>query len=83
MTLETYEKAKDLIVEIKNLDNHIYELKDIIRNNTSSWRMEVRPSTSSPLKCINHYGLLPEFLNTILSKHLEHRDKLLKELDQL
>ena len=83
MTLETYEKAKDLIVEIKSLDNNIYELKDIIRNNTSSWRMEVRPSTSSPLKCINHYGLLPEFLNTILSKHLEHRDKLLKELDKL
>lgn len=83
MTLETYEKAKDLIVEIKNLDNNIDELKDIIRNNTSLWRMEVRPSTSSPLKCINHYGLLPEFLNTILNKHLEHRDKLLKELDKL
>ena len=36
MTLETYEKAKDLIVEIKNLDNSIYDLKDIIRNNTFS-----------------------------------------------
>lgn len=83
MTLETYEKAKDLIVEIKSLDNNIDELKDIIRNNTSLWRMEIRQSTSSPLKCINHYGLLPEFLNTILDKHLEHRDKLLKELDKL
>ena len=83
MTLETYEKAKDLIVEIKSLDNNIDELKDIIRNNTSSWRMEVRPSASSSLKYIHHYGLLPEFLNTILDKHLEHRDKLLKELDKL
>lgn len=83
MTLEDYEKARDIIIQIHRLDNDIAELRDITRNNTSTWRLEVRASTACPYHSINHYGMLPEFIQVILSKHLEKRNELVKELEKI
>ena len=75
MTLEAYEKAKDIVIQIKSLDTAIANLKDIIRNDTSQWLLEIRPNTAHSLHTINHYGILPEVLQTILSKHIDERKK--------
>jgi hypothetical protein len=83
MTLEDYEKARDIITQIHRLDDDIAELRDITRNNTSTWRLEVRASTACPSHSINHYGMLPEFIQVILSKHLEKRNELVKELEKI
>lgn len=83
MTLESYEKARDIVIEIHSLDVAIAELKDIMRNNTSKWIMEVRASKTCPLQTINHYGILPDVLDTIYSKHLEKRALLVDKLAKL
>ena len=83
MTIDDYNKARDLVIEMEKIQDEIYDLKDIIRNDTSRWLMEVRPNASSSLKKVNHYGLLPEFLQAILSKHLAKLHELEKELDKL
>lgn len=83
MTIDDYNKARDLMIEIEKIQDEIYDLKDIIRNDTSRWLMEVRPNASSSLKKVNHYGLLPEFLQAVLSKHLEKLHKLESELEKL
>ena len=83
MTLESYEKARDIVIEIHSLDVAIAELKDIMRNDTSKWIMEVRASKANSLRSINHYGVLPDVLNTIYSKHLEKRAVLVDELAKL
>ena len=83
MTLESYEKARDIVIEIRSLDFAIAELKDIMRNDTSKWIMEVRASKTHPLKTINHYGILPDALDKILAKHLEKRKTLVDELAKL
>lgn len=83
MTLESYEKARDIVIEIRSLDAAIAELKDIMRNDTSKWIMEVRASKTNSLRTINHYGILPDVLNTIYSKHLEKRAVLVDELAKL
>lgn len=83
MTLESYEKARDIVIEIHSLDAAIAELQDIMRNDTSKWIMEVRASKSHSLRTINHYGILPDVLDTIYSKHLEKRAVLVDELAKL
>lgn len=83
MTLEAYEKASDIVIQIKSLDKAIADLKFIMNNDTSRWLLEVRPNTAHPLHTINHYGILPEILQTILSKHIEERKKLTDELAKL
>jgi hypothetical protein len=83
MTIDDYNKARDLVAQLEGIQNEIYDLEDIISNDTSSWSMEVRPNTAHPLKKVNHYGLLPEFLQAVLSKHLEKLHKLQSELDKL
>ena len=83
MTLESYEKARDIVIEIHSLDTAIAELQDIMRNDTSKWRMEVRANNSHPLICINHCGILPDVLNSILSIHLDKRLALVDELAKL
>ena len=83
MTIDDFNKARGLIVQIEEIQNEIYDLKDIIRNDTSCWLMEVRPNTAHSLKKVNHYGLLPEFLQAVLSKHLEKLHKLESELEKL
>lgn len=83
MTLVDYERATELYQQIKVLDDLIYELKEIMHNNTAEWRMEVRPNPSFSPERIEHYGMLPEFLEAVLSKHLEEREKLVNELEKL
>lgn len=83
MTIDDYNKARDLIEQIERTQNEIYDLKDIIRNDTSYWLMEVRPNTSHQYKRVNHCGLLPEFLQVALAKNLEKLHKLESELEKL
>lgn len=86
MTMDDYNKASDLVIKIKEIQDKIYDLKEIIRNNTDwldDWLIEVRPNTAHSPKKVDHYGLLPEFLQAVLSKHLEELHKLQSELDEL
>ena len=83
MTLESYEKARDIVREIRSLDAAIAELKDIMRNDTSKWIMEVSASQSFSSRSINHYGILPDVLNSVLSIHLDKRHALVDELAKL
>lgn len=83
MTIEDYKKARDLAIKIDVLEGEISDLRAIMDNDTSSWMMEVRQSTTCSLRKINHLGLLPEFLQAVLSKHLAKLHELKKELDKL
>ena len=83
MTIDEYNKARVLVTQIEGIQNEIYDLKDIIRNDTSRWLMEVRPNTACSLNKVNHSGVLPEFLQAVLSKRLEELHKLQSELDKL
>ena len=83
MTLESFNKARDIMIEINALDAAIDDLRDIMQNDTSKWLMEVRSSKSNSLWSINHYGILPDILNSILSIHLDKRQALMDELAKL
>ena len=83
MTIEDYKKARDLVIKIDALEGEISDLRAIMNNDTSSWMIEVRPNTTFSLRKINHLGLLPEFLQAVLSKHLAKLHELKKELDKL
>lgn len=83
MTLESFDKARDIVIEIGALDAAIAELKDIMKNDTSKWIMEVRSNESHNLRSINHYGILPDVLNSILSIHRDKRQALMDELAKL
>lgn len=84
MTIEEYNKASDIIPKIQKLDDSIYDIRYILQqSNTAEWLMEIRPNNSHPLKTIDHKGLLPEFLNTVLSKLREERAELTKKLEEI
>lgn len=83
MTLESFDKARDIVTKINALDAAIADLKDIMRNDTSEWIIEVRPNNSHLLKKVDHDGLLTEFLQAVLSKYIEKLHKLQSELDEL
>ena len=83
MTREDYERAKDIVIAIDALKLEIFDIKDIIRNDLTTWRMEVRASTSCPLRSVDHCGMLPEFMEAILSKKLAKMEELKKELERL
>ena len=83
MTLESFNKARDIVIKIRLLDAAIADLKDIMRNDTSEWIIEVRPNASHPPKKVDHDGLLTEFLQAVLSKYIEKLHKLQSELDEL
>lgn len=83
MTLENYEKARDIVIKIRSLDTAIAELQYIMQNDTSKWVLKVRANKSCSPKEINHYGILPGFLKEILSIHLVEREKLIDELGKL
>lgn len=83
MTIEDFNKASDIMKKINRLDEELYDLKDIMRNDTSKWIMEVRLSKTQALKSINHYGLLPKFLEKAYECSLEERRRLVEELEKL
>lgn len=84
MTLGSYEKAKEIVREINSVDNEIKELQYLLDGiDLSKWRMEVRPSNSFPVRDIDHCGMLPEFIQTILEKKLARYKELKKELEEL
>lgn len=83
MTIETYNKSCEILTRLKILDEEIDKLKRIVRQDTSLWIMEIRESKSCTLNEINHFGMLPEFLQAILSKYIAERNKLQKEFDEL
>lgn len=84
MTTEEYNIATDIITKLQILDNSIYDIKNIIQtSDTAEWLMDIRPNASYSYTTINHKGLLPEFLNTVLSKLCEERAELKKKLEEL
>lgn len=84
MTLESYEKAKEIVREISYIDSEIKELQSLLDGNgLSKWSMEVRPSPSFSSRSIDHCGMLPEFIQTILEKKLARYKELKKELEEL
>ena len=84
MTIEEYNKASDIIAKIQALDNSICEIKYIMQtSDTTKWNIEIRPSDSVPFTVIDHKGLLPEFLNMVLSKQCEEREELTKKLEEI
>ncbi len=83
MTIETYNKSCEIITRLNILDEEIDELKRIAKLDTTLWIMEIRELETFPLKKINHLGMLPEFLQAILSKCIAERNKLQKEFDEL
>ena len=84
MTIEEYNKASETITKIQKLDNDIYDLKYILQtSDTAGWLMEIRPNNSQSLKAIDHKGLLPEFLKTVLLKLCEERAELTKKLEEI
>jgi hypothetical protein len=80
-----YEKARDLVKKIEEVKGKIFDLRTILSSssNVSSWRMEIRQFEYMSLMNIDHCGMLPEFLQAILSKHIEELHKLQSELDKL
>lgn len=84
MTLEGYEKAREIVREINSVNNEIKELQSLLDGrDLYKWRMEVRPSTTFSLRSIDHCGMLPEFMQTILEKKLARYKELKKELEEL
>jgi hypothetical protein len=84
MTIEEYNTATDIIAKLQTLDNSIYGLKRILhRNDIAEWLMEIRPNATHSLNTIDHKGLLPGFLNTVLSKLCEERAELAKKLEEI
>ena len=83
MTLDSYEKARDIVVKIQSLDNAISELKNIMSHDASKWIFQVREGMSFSARSIDHYGMLPEMLQAILSKHISERNRLVDELEKL
>ena len=83
MTLDSYEKARDIVTRIFRLDAEIAELKNIMSHDTSRWILEVREGASFSASRIRHYGMLPEMLQAILSKHISERKRLVEELEKL
>ena len=84
MTLESYEKAKEIVRKINSVDSEIKELRYLLDgNDLSKWSMEVRPSPSFSSRSIDHCGMLPEFMQTILEKKLARYKELKKELEEL
>lgn len=83
MTVEDYEKAKQIIVAIKGVDVRIAELESALDQDPSNWLMEIRPSPSFSKQLVRHHGLLPKFLKEVWRIETEERDRLLKELEAL
>lgn len=83
MTLESYDKARDIVTKINRLDEKIAELRDIMSHDTSEWIFQVKEGMSFSARLIDHYGMLPEMLQAIFSKHISERKRLEDELTKL
>ena len=84
MTIEDYNTASDIMAKIQALDNSIYDIRYIQQtSDVAKWNMAVRPYDSHPYTVIDHKGLLPEFLNMVLSNLCEERAELKKKLEEL
>ena len=83
MTVEDYEKAKQLITAIKDVDARIAELESALDQDPSNWLMEIRPSPSFSKQIVKHRGLLPKFLKEIWRAETEERNRLIEELEVL
>ena len=83
MTIDEYNNATAIIKRLEVLNDYISSLKDIMHNDTTKWMMEVRPSSSSSLRLIEHYGLLPEFLDAVLKKAFAEYAELKQELSRI
>lgn len=83
MKIEDYQKAKEIMAKIDAIDNEIYNLKYAMHNDTSYWRMEIRPNTGSPFTYIDHCGLLPKFLDIIYDELVKKRNSLTEQLERL
>jgi hypothetical protein len=69
---------------MNEVEAHIQELTHIIQtSDTAQWDMAIREGRSFSYMEIQHKGLLPKFLNEVLTKYQDERDNLLKELEAL
>lgn len=83
MTIEEYSRASEIIKKLDILNDTIADLKAIMHNDTAKWQMEVRACASFSPHLLNHYGMLPEFLETIYSKTIAEYEALKRELEQI
>ena len=84
MTLENYEKAQKIVRKIDSVNNEIRKLRSLLGSgDLSKWHMEVRPLGSVSSRSIDHCGMLPEFIQTILEKKLMEYSELEKKLEEL
>ena len=83
MTIEAYSRASEIIKRLDVLNNTIADLKAMMHNDTAKWQMEVRPCASFSPHLLNHYGMLPEFLEMIYSKTIAEYEALMRELEQI
>lgn len=83
MTVEAYNAATDIIKKIQTLNDSIEIIEGLKLKDTAEWLMEIRPNNSHPLMIIDHKGLLPEFLDAVLTKLRKEYAELNRELDKL
>lgn len=83
MTIEAFNAARDIVIKINCLNEAIEVIEGLTVIDTTEWIMEIRANVTHPLTRVNHYGLLPEFLNVILAKMTEERAELTRKLDNL
>lgn len=83
MTIDDYNKARDLIIKIDSLKGEISNLRTIMDNDTSSWEMGVRQYETLSFRPIKHHGLLPEFLKDVYLKQNAKLHELEDELAKL
>ena len=83
MTIEEYSRASEIIKKLDILNDTIAELKDLMHKNTAQWQMEVRVCASFSPHRLNHYGMLPEFLEAIYAKTIAEYEALKRELEQI
>ena len=84
MTIELLEKAKDLKRELDGVDAEISFLKSCLKDERIKYyKVEIREADAYSACKLDHHGLLPKFLETILATRLKYRDMLAQEFEDL
>jgi len=84
MNLEQYYEAKGIVTRIEHLDDEIKKIKNLLgKKSLAHWCMTIEADKYSDRQVISHYGLLPEFLEAALNKHVEERDELIEKLTKI